>query len=211
MRDRAVDEDLVSLSAPSWPQARAPSRVEDRDRPVPAEAMTLSGFLGGQLRSRRARAAPRAACWSAARAVGVELAIDPPHADRAAEATARRRRRQPGPRRAPATYQMVRRARRERRAHGSSSRGQLIALAAPRPDQRLAPGRIELPAQPLHVDIDHVRDRVVVLVPDVLGDVAAADDVARVAGQVLEQRVFLRAQQDLPIADRPRAGCGCRW
>ena len=53
------------------------------------------------------------------------------------------------------------------------SADQLIAFAAARADQRLAiAGSIELAPQPLHVDVDDVRQRIVVLVPDVLGDVA---------------------------------------
>src|SRR6185369_8718002 len=77
---------------------------------------------------------------------------------------------------------------------------QLIPLAAPRPDQRVRARAIELAAQPLDVDIDDVGDRIVVLVPHVLGDVGAADDVAGAPDEVLEQRVLLGGEQDVEIA-----------
>ena len=53
---------------------------------------------------------------------------------------------------------------------------------------------VDLSAQPLDVHLDQVRHRVEAVVPDVLGDVGAADDVALAPRQVLEQRVFLRRE-----------------
>ena len=49
---------------------------------------------------------------------------------------------------------------------------ELVAFAAARADQRLGARPIELAPQPLDVDVDDVRQRIVVFVPDVLGDVA---------------------------------------
>ena len=63
-------------------------------------------------------------------------------------------------------------------------------------------GIVQLAAQPLDVDVDDVGERVVVLVPDVLGDVGAADDLAGAAREVFEQRVLAAGQRDL-AAVRP--------
>src|SRR5215471_2711577 len=91
-----------------------------------------------------------------------------------------------------AEYQTVSRVRRE---SGTASE-KLIALAAARPDDGRRVGIVELPAQPLHVDVHDVRERVVVLVPDVLGDVGAPDDLAGVPGEVFEERVLAAGQRN---------------
>ena len=93
------------------------------------------------------------------------------------------------------------RAQRQHRHGAAAPDHELIALAAPRADQRLGSGAIELAPQPLHVDVDDVRQRIVVLVPDVLGDVRAADDVARAADEVFEEGVFLGGEQHVGVAD----------
>src|SRR5581483_12310598 len=51
-------------------------------------------------------------------------------------------------------------------------------------------------------DIDDVRHRVVVFVPDVLGDLDAAHDLAGVTDEKFEQRVLLRGQLQIVPADR---------
>ena len=102
-------------------------------------------------------------------------------------------------------HQRVRRARSDRvrlRFRGCSK---LVPRAAPGPNDRLASRTIELPAEPLDMHVDHIRQRIVVVVPDVLGDVAAADDVPGAPREVLEQRVFLGAQRNLAIADEDAA------
>ena len=80
--------------------------------------------------------------------------------------------------------------------------GQDVAFAAARPNQRVRRAVVEFPSQALDVDVDHIRERIVELVPDVLGDVGPADDLAGVARQVLEQRVLARRQVD---------GAAARW
>ena len=94
-----------------------------------------------------------------------------------------------------------------RRESGHGSTEQLIALAAARADDRGRVRIVELAAQPLHVDVHDVGKRVVVLVPDVLGDVGAADHVAGAPGEVFEQRVFAAGQRDLAsVRTDARAG-----
>src|SRR5260221_14483284 len=95
-------------------------------------------------------------------------------------------------------------ARRRTRASGgggsaSSCRGllgaeELIALAAARADPRGAPGRVDLAAQPLHVDVDHVGRLIVGLVPHMPGNVGAADHLAVMPREMLEQRELARRQ-----------------
>ena len=53
---------------------------------------------------------------------------------------------------------------------------------------------VDLSAQALDVHLDEVRHRIEAVVPDVLGDVGAADDFALPPHKVLEQRVFLRGE-----------------
>ena len=73
---------------------------------------------------------------------------------------------------------------------------------------------IDLPPQPLDEDFDRFRERVEALVPDVGGDVGAADDLYGASGEVFEQRVLLGRQIDLlaapsgasPRLVRPPAG-----
>src|SRR6185295_12249408 len=113
----------------------------------------------------------------------------PPGGSRSgAFATARSRQRATGRAAAPACT----RASASPAVTASSRRGgsadELITFAPPRPNQRVRSGPIELPAQPLHVDVDNVRQRIMMLVPHVLGNVRAADDIAGVADEVFEQR-----------------------
>ena len=53
---------------------------------------------------------------------------------------------------------------------------------------------VDLAPQPLDVDLDQVRHRVEAVVPDMLGDVRAADDGTLAPRKVLEQRVLLRRE-----------------
>jgi len=46
---------------------------------------------------------------------------------------------------------------------------------------------VHLPAQAAHVDIDEVRERIVVVIPDVCVDLGARDNAAGVADEVLEE------------------------
>src|SRR5215510_1260441 len=54
--------------------------------------------------------------------------------------------------------------------------------------------------QPLHVDLDQIGEGIEVLLPDVFGDLGAADDLAGAPRQVFKERVFLRGQLDLTPA-----------
>src|SRR5213594_1406004 len=74
---------------------------------------------------------------------------------------------------------------------------QLIPLAAARPDDRRRARTVQLAPEPLNVNVYDVRHRVVMLVPDVLGNVPAADNGAGVMHEKLEQRVFLGGEPHL--------------
>ena len=93
-----------------------------------------------------------------------------------------------------------------------------IALAPARPEERsvlASLGGVELLPQPPDVHLDEIRERVEVLVPDVLRDLAARNDAAAVEEQVFEKRVLLGGQLDRrgrappPGACSGRGGC-CR-
>ena len=107
-------------------------------------------------------------------------------------------------------YQSVSRKRSDSPLHESPPPigDQLIAFAAPRPDHGLRRAVIELAAQPLHVHVDDVRDGVVVIVPDVFGDIGAGDHVSRTPRQILEQRVFLARQRDVMTAEAHATAAG---
>src|SRR5262249_56388320 len=81
----------------------------------------------------------------------------------------------------------------------------LIALASARADRGLGARLLDLAPQPLDVDVDDVRQRIVVLVPHVLGDVASAHDVAGAPREVLEKRVLLGGEHELARADERAA------
>src|SRR5688572_30680627 len=59
---------------------------------------------------------------------------------------------------------------------------------------------VNLSAQPLDVDLDQVGHGVEAIVPDVFGDVRAADDVTVAPRKVLEQRVLLRRELNGTLA-----------
>src|SRR5712691_2683600 len=63
-----------------------------------------------------------------------------------------------------------------------------VAFVAAR-DDVIRLGAIDLPAKAIDVDLDDVRERIEVFVPDVLGDLFAADHAADIARHVFEQRV----------------------
>src|SRR5579883_2231884 len=69
-----------------------------------------------------------------------------------------------------------------------------ITRPAPGVQQRNSRSRVNLPAQPVHVDFDEIGKRIEGLVPDVLGDFRASDYAPGVPHQVFEQRVFLVGQ-----------------
>src|SRR5579885_876812 len=74
-----------------------------------------------------------------------------------------------------------------------------VAAAPDRVDQLALPPLVDLVPQVADVDVDDVREGVEIQVPDVLGDHGAGEHAARVAQEVLQQRVLLRGQLD-PLA-----------
>src|SRR5215207_2409489 len=81
----------------------------------------------------------------------------------------------------------------------SARPGQHVADAAPGRDQCDGLATVHLATQPAHVDVDEVRERIVIVVPDVRVDLGARDDAAGVAHEMLEQRVLLRRERDLAL------------
>src|SRR6186997_2403634 len=83
-----------------------------------------------------------------------------------------------------------------------------VALSASRRDQRRLAGAVELSPQPLHVDIDDIRERIVLIVPDMLGDITAPDHLARAPREEFEQRILASCQPDAAFASGRRARAG---
>src|SRR6185436_20507200 len=83
-----------------------------------------------------------------------------------------------------------------------------VALSAACRDQRRLAGAVELSPQPLHINVDDVRERIVLIVPDMLGDIAPPDHLARVPREEFEQRVFARGEPDAAVAAASRARAG---
>src|SRR5271157_1995627 len=106
-----------------------------------------------------------------------------------------------------ATYQTVRRNRKLLIIVDLRLRAQNVAFAAAGVNQAAADPRVQLGAQALDVHVDHIRERIEVLVPDVLPDLLAAHHPALVEHQKLHQRVFLGGQaHGLPGARDGMAG-----
>src|SRR4029453_7858559 len=91
-------------------------------------------------------------------------------------------------------YQRVRRVRIVSVTRSVLAGDEGVPFAAERPDHRLALRIVDLPPQSLHVDVDHVRERIVRSVPHVFGDLGPADDLPRMSYEVLEQRVLAHGQ-----------------
>src|SRR5688572_7796980 len=67
---------------------------------------------------------------------------------------------------------------------------------------------VDLAAEALNVDLDQVRHRVEAVVPNVLGNIRPADDLALASDQVLQQCVFLRRQLNRAVRTLYSAGTG---
>src|SRR6185503_396395 len=100
-----------------------------------------------------------------------------------------------------ATYQLVRRSR-SRTSRWIPMRDELASVAKTvsgspqclnQLDRVLV---VDLAPQPAYENLEHVRERIVVLVPDVRGDRGAIDDLAFVQHEELEQRELLGCQLD---------------
>src|SRR5207237_10794431 len=63
-------------------------------------------------------------------------------------------------------------------------------------DQGRQAALIDLPPQVADVDVDQVHERVALVLPYVLSEVAAAHDLTHVAHQGLEDRILPRSQAD---------------
>src|SRR5437764_7571859 len=96
-----------------------------------------------------------------------------------------------------AVYQSVRRARTECNMSGLEH----VSRTAHRLNPFSRRDSLDVAAQPIDVDLDEVRERVELLVPDVLGDLLAGDDAAGVARQVLEHRVLFRGERERHAVD----------
>src|SRR5215813_10414842 len=71
-----------------------------------------------------------------------------------------------------------------------------VALSPPRVNERGGEALVQLLAQSSDVNIDHVRERIKVLVPDMLGDLTAGYDHSSSQHKELEKRVLFRRQID---------------
>ncbi len=58
--------------------------------------------------------------------------------------------------------------------------------------------RVDLQAQSANVHLDHIRERIVTLIPHVLGDVFACYQLARATREVFEQGIFFGCKLDGP-------------
>ena len=95
-----------------------------------------------------------------------------------------------------ATYQSVSRPGPFQSSAPSARKSQRISRAAPRVYQLDRVPVVDLAPQALDVDLDQVRHRIEAVVPYVLRDVGAADDLSLPADEIFEQGVFLGRQLD---------------
>ena len=75
-----------------------------------------------------------------------------------------------------------------------------VTRAAQRVDQFDVEAIVDFAPQPANEDLEHVCERIVVLVPDVRSDRSAIDDLLAMANEELEQRKLFRRQLDLSTA-----------
>src|SRR2546422_9292027 len=97
------------------------------------------------------------------------------------------------------------------------SRAEPVAGAAQRRDQLRLEAVVDLAAQAADQHLEHVGERVVVVVPHVRGNGGAVEHAALVEHEQLEQGELLSAQRDRPTAaprsEERRVGkeCRSRW
>src|SRR5690242_14521805 len=106
-----------------------------------------------------------------------------------------------------ALYQIVSRRRIDNGMGSIPRLDQLIAGAATSPDEG-GLAAIDLASQPLDVDLDHVRARIVATVPHVLRQLLASDHRAFVAAQIFEQGVFASCELQALAVDPGLPGSG---
>src|SRR6478672_442068 len=94
--------------------------------------------------------------------------------------------------------------RRSHRRRARCRRREHVPDATPRGDEGDLLAAVDLASQSAHVDVDQVRERIVVVVPNVRVDLGAGDDAAGVPHEVLEQRVLLRGEVDLALTTTGR-------
>src|SRR5436853_2590297 len=73
-----------------------------------------------------------------------------------------------------------------------------VSCASASMEQGLAGIRVNFPAHAIHVNFDQIREGIKRLIPHVLGDFGASHYAASVAGQILEQRIFLGGKGHTP-------------
>src|SRR6266496_4421929 len=83
-----------------------------------------------------------------------------------------------------------------------NSRAKPVACAADRRDHLRLEAIVDLRPQAADQHIEQVRERIVIVVPDVRGDGGAIDDLPLMAREQLEQREFLRRQSDQTTSAR---------
>src|SRR6266403_822740 len=95
-------------------------------------------------------------------------------------------------------YQRVSRARTELNIFAPIFRwnAQLVAGATPGIDERRTERLVNLSPQPINVDLYQFGERIKRIVPDMFGDFFASDNFARVAREVLKQRVLFGSELD---------------
>src|SRR6267143_4250666 len=81
-----------------------------------------------------------------------------------------------------------------------------VAGAPHRVDQLGLEGVVYLPSEATDQDLEHVGERVVILVPDERGERGAVHHLALLAGEALEQGEFLGRQVDVRVVPPHRAG-----
>src|ERR1700730_15643846 len=69
--------------------------------------------------------------------------------------------------------------------------------AAHRMNERVGAPAVDLPSQASHIDIDDVRHRIEMQVPDVLQQQPSGDDLPGIANQIFEQPELFRQQLEL--------------
>ena len=165
-------------------------------------AVVVPGVAGHAPASWTTRSGPPAAPCCSRSSVSSETGRTPSAAAAARSSDRTRRRRRRG------AHRPIRPARRRSPPAGAGRRVgdllvELVADVADGADHRLVLGA-ELGAQPPHVDVDGAGAAEVVVAPDLLQQLGAGEDPARVLGEVLEQLELLVGEVERAAAELGR-------
>src|SRR5467141_3206706 len=94
------------------------------------------------------------------------------------------------------TYQRVNRVRNDSNIGRTCPRGEHVAFSPNRSQQLAGVPVVDLAPQTLHVNLDQIREGIIILIPNVLGDLSPTNDLIGVPRQIIQQSIFFGGKFD---------------